>query len=130
VLYRSSSRTGDRKFSYGALADSSDADDAQEEEWSGHQRSYRQEGPDDDISPSETVLNLGSDKQTSTDQAFERGQIIILTKSSLQILWLLAEDAHLETKRSNEGNPESERGEARLCEPSERRLGRPLDLAV
>jgi hypothetical protein len=40
-----------------------------------------------------------------------------------------SEDAHLETTRSNEGNPESERarrGDARLCDPSERRLGRPL----
>jgi hypothetical protein len=72
---------------------------------------------------------MGSHKQTSTDQVSERGRIIILTKRSLQILCLLAEDAHLETKRSNEGNPESERGEATLCEPSERMLGRPLYLA-
>jgi hypothetical protein len=31
------------------------------------------------------------------------------SKSSLQILWLLPENTHLETKRSNEGKPESER---------------------
>jgi hypothetical protein len=31
------------------------------------------------------------------------------TKSFLQILGLLAEEAHLETKRSSEGKPESER---------------------
>jgi hypothetical protein len=31
------------------------------------------------------------------------------SKSSLQILWLLLEDARLETKHSNEEHPESER---------------------
>jgi hypothetical protein len=31
------------------------------------------------------------------------------SKSSLQILWLLPENTHLETKRSNEGKTESER---------------------
>jgi hypothetical protein len=31
------------------------------------------------------------------------------SKSTLQILWLLPENTHLETKRSNEGKTESER---------------------
>jgi hypothetical protein len=32
----------------------------------------------------------------------------------LQILWQLPEDAHLETKRSNQGKPESEQATRRL----------------
>jgi hypothetical protein len=46
------------------------------------------------------------------------------SKSSLQILWPLLENIHLETKRSNEGKPESERSET-----NERRLRSPLYFA-
>jgi hypothetical protein len=43
------------------------------------------------------------------------------SKSSLQILWLLPENTHLETKRSNEGKTESERGEALRAERAKTR---------
>jgi hypothetical protein len=43
--------------------------------------------------------------------------VIDSSKSSLQILWLLLEKSHLQTKRGNEGKPEPER-----TEKNERRL--------